>query len=139
MYSITKKISIGKKAVLQKDRFTNDETLPAAIARFTCCECGHENTAEISPYQSGFSIFQMYHEDKVLSKSELLNKGMATETSQRMLHYGELTINDLPTLYFGTNCTSCKATYFCVFGYGEKQPGLEVLQISGIWEYHELE
>ncbi|MDN3693257.1 hypothetical protein QWZ06_13675 [Chryseobacterium tructae] len=139
MYSISKKINIGKKASLQKDRFINNETLPAASAQFTCCECGHENTVEISPYQSGFPIFQIYHENKVLSKPELLKNGMVTETSQRMQYYGELTINDLPTLYFGTRCTSCSTPYFCVFGYGEKQPGLEVLQISGIWEYQEQE
>lgn len=139
MYSISKKIKTGKKILLQKDKFINEEAIPAAIVRFTCCECGHENTVEISPYHSGFPILQIYHEDKVLSKSELLNHQMINETSQRMQHYGELTVNDLPTLYFGTQCTACQTRYFCVFGYGEKQPGLEILKISGIWEYQELE
>ncbi|BAP31563.1 uncharacterized protein CHSO_2526 [Chryseobacterium sp. StRB126] len=139
MYSISKKIKIGNKALLQKDRFINDETIPAAVAKFTCCECGHENSVEISPYQSGFPIFQIYHEDKVLSKSELLKNQMVTETSQRMQHYGELTVNELPTLYFGTSCISCNTNYICLFSYGEKQPSLEILNISGIWEYQEVE
>ncbi|MBP2619164.1 hypothetical protein [Chryseobacterium jejuense] len=139
MYSISKKIKIGKKALVQKDRFINDETIPAAVTQFTCCECGHENTVEISPYQSGFPIFQIYNEDKVLSRSELLRNQMVTETSQRMQHYGELTVNDLPTLYFGTHCTSCSTNYICIFSYGEKQPSLEILNISGIWEYQEIE
>ncbi|WP_160137724.1 hypothetical protein [Chryseobacterium sp. c4a] len=139
MYSISKKISIGRKALLQKDRFINDETLPPATARFTCCECGHENTVQISPYQSGFPILQIYNEDKVLSRFELLKNQMISETSQRMQHYGTLTVNDLPTLYFGTNCTSCNTKYICIFSYGEKQPSLEILNISGIWEYQEVE
>lgn len=139
MYSISKKIKIGKKALIQKDRFINDEAIPAAVTEFTCCECGHGNTVEISPYQSGFPIFQIYNEDKVVSKSELLKNHMTAETSQRMQHYGELTVNDLPTLYFGTNCTSCNTNYICIFSYGEKQPSLEILNISGIWEYQEVE
>ncbi|MFP3831299.1 hypothetical protein [Chryseobacterium sp. SIMBA_028] len=139
MYSISKKISIGKKATIAKNKFINDETIPAAKTTFTCCHCTQENTIEISPYQSGFPIFQIYADDKVLSKAELLKHGMTTETSQRMQHFGELTVNDLPTLYFGTNCSSCSSTYICVFSYGEWQPGLEVLNISGIWEYKETE
>ncbi|MEJ5106958.1 hypothetical protein [Chryseobacterium sp. MYb328] len=139
MYSISKKIRIGKKALLKKDRFINDEAIPAAITQFACYECSHENLIEISPYQSGFPIMKIYHEDLVASKSELLKMGMVTETSQRMQHYGELTVNDLPTLYFGTTCTSCSTNYICIFSYGEKQPGLEILNISGIWEYQELE
>ncbi|UHO40294.1 hypothetical protein H5J24_10080 [Chryseobacterium capnotolerans] len=139
MYSISKKIKIGKKALIQKERFINDEAIPAAVTQFSCCECGQENTVTISPYQSGFPIFQIYNEDKVLSKSELLKNQMTTETSQRMQYYGELTVNDLPTLYFGTNCTSCNTSYICIFSYGEKQPSLEILNISGIWEYQEVE
>ncbi|SDI99219.1 hypothetical protein [Chryseobacterium jejuense] len=139
MYSISKKIKIGKKALLKKDRFINDDAIPAAIVQFTCSECNHENTVEISPYQSGFPILQIYNEGKVLSKSDLLGNQMTTETSQRMQHYGELTVNDLPTLYFGTHCISCNTNYICVFSYGEKQPSLEILNISGIWEYQEVE
>lgn len=139
MYSISKKINIGKKAVLAKDRFVNDEAIPAATTQFTCCNCHHENTVKISPYQSGFPIIQVYHEDNIIPKSELLKNGMVVATSQRMIHLGELTVNDLPTLYFGTDCSSCKSKYICVFSYGERQPGLEILQISGIWEYQKLE
>ncbi|WET50075.1 hypothetical protein PYS58_02870 [Chryseobacterium indologenes] len=139
MYSISKKIKIVKKALLTKERFINDEAIPAAVTQFSCCECGYENRIEISPYQSGFPILQIYQEDKVLSKSELLKHQMITETSQRMQHYGELTVNDLPTLYFGTRCSSCNTNYICIFSYGEKQPSLEILNISGIWEYQELE
>lgn len=139
MYSISKKIKIVNKALLQKDRFINDEAIPAAVTQFTCCKCGHENTVEISPYKSGFPIFQIYGEDKVMAKSELLKNQMTSQTSQRMQHYGELTVNDLPTLYFGTSCTSCNANYICIFSYGEKQPSLEILNISGIWEYQEAE
>ncbi|EJL75947.1 hypothetical protein [Chryseobacterium populi] len=139
MYSISKKIKIGQQAHMTKNIFTNDEIGQSAVTKFTCCNCGHENTLEIIPYKSGFPIFQVYNEDKVLSKNELLKNKMITETSHRMLHFGEVTVNDLPTLYFGTLCESCHAKYFGVFGYGEKQPGLTVLAISGIWKYEDLE
>ncbi|KFF12047.1 hypothetical protein IW15_10720 [Chryseobacterium soli] len=139
MYSISKKIGIREKASIAKTIFNKDETASPSVTTFTCCECGHENTIEIIPYQSGFPIFQVYHEDKVLSKDKLLKKGIVTETSQPMLFLGELTFHDLPTLYFGTDCESCHSKYFCVFNYGEKQPGLTLLEISGVWKYEELE
>jgi hypothetical protein len=139
MYSISNKISIHKKALTAKSSFINDEMIPAAVTTFTCCDCGHENTIEIIPYNSGFPILQIYQENKVLSKNELLKNGMVSETSKMMSHFGELTVNNLPTLYFGTGCSSCHAKYICVFSYGERQPGLTALNISGIWKYEELD
>lgn len=139
MYSISKKIKINTKALIAKSNFINAEIIPSAITQFTCCNCSHDNTIEIIPYESGFPIFQIYNEDNVLSKTELLKNGMVRETSPRMLHYGELTVSDQPTLYFGTDCQSCHSKYIGVFGYGEKQPGLTILDISGIWKYEELD
>ncbi|PIF45788.1 hypothetical protein CLU96_2801 [Chryseobacterium sp. 52] len=129
---------MGRQAIISKSFFSNDEIGHSAVTQFTCCECGHQNTIEIVPYESGFPIFQVYSEDQIASRSELLKNKIVTETSQRMLHFGELTVNDLPTLYFGTDCESCHSKYFGVFSYGEKQPGLTVLNISGIWKYEEL-
>jgi len=139
MYSISKKIGIREKAYVVKNIFSNDEIIPSAVTTFTCCDCSHQNSIEIIPYESGFPIFQIYHNDKVLSKNELLQYKIVTQTSNRMLHLGELTVNNLPTLYVGTRCTSCGSSYFCVFSYGEKQPGLTLLEISGVWKYEELE
>jgi len=138
MYSISEKINITGKSSVEKSIFINDEALPSAITIFTCCNCGNRNTIAIAPYESGFPVMQLYHEDKVLSKNELLEHGIASRTSQRMLHFGELTVNDLPTLYFGTACSSCHSKYICIFSYGEKQPGLMILSISGVWKYEEL-
>ncbi|REC78506.1 hypothetical protein DRF60_08615 [Chryseobacterium elymi] len=139
MHSISKKIKISKQAAIIKKHFSNDEIIPSAATKYTCCDCGHQNTIEIFPYETGFPILQIYNEDAVLSKSELLNNKIITETSQRMAHFGDLTVNDLPTLYFGTDCQVCHSNYICVFSYGEKQPGLTLLNISGIWKYEELE
>ncbi|HAO27052.1 MAG TPA: hypothetical protein DCQ68_03915, partial [Chryseobacterium indologenes] len=111
---------------------------PSVVTQFICCDCNHENSIEIIPYTSGFPIFQIYDRDHVLSKSELLNNKMVSETSPRMIHFGEVTVDDLPSLYFGTACKTCHSKYICVFGYGEKQPGLTILNISGIWKYKEL-
>ncbi|WP_126650852.1 hypothetical protein [Chryseobacterium aureum] len=138
MYSVSEKINITGKASVGKSTFINDEALPSATTTFTCCNCGSTNTIAIAPYESGFPIVQLYHEDKVISKDELLKHGIVNGTSQRMFHLGELTVNDLPTLYFGTDCSLCHAQYICVFSYGEKQPGLMPLYISGVWNYEEL-
>ncbi|MBL1221131.1 hypothetical protein JET18_09790 [Chryseobacterium sp. L7] len=139
MHSISKKIKIGNPISPAKNHFSNDEMIPSAATTFICVDCGHENAIEIIPYETGFPIFQLYHEDKVLSKSELLNNRMATKTAPGMLHFGEITVNNLPTLYFGTECKTCQSKYLCIFSYGEKQPGLTLLNISGIWKYEELE
>jgi len=139
MYSISEKINITGKASVEKSTFINDEALPSATTTFTCCHCGNKNTIAIAPYESGFPILQLYHEDKVLSKSELLQHGIVNGTSQSMFHFGEVTVNNLPTLYFGTNCSSCRSKYIGVFSYGEKQPGLMILTLSGVWKYEELQ
>ncbi|CAA7196238.1 hypothetical protein [Chryseobacterium potabilaquae] len=137
MYSISKKINITKPAFILQNIFRNDEIGSPTVIKFTCCDCNHENTIEITPYQSGFPILQIYKKDTVLSKNELLKNRMVSETSQGMLHFGEVTVNNLPTLYFGTTCSYCYSKYIGVFGYGETQPGLTSLVISGIWKYEE--
>ncbi|PTT74454.1 MULTISPECIES: hypothetical protein [unclassified Chryseobacterium] len=137
MYAITKKIQIVKKATVSKDTFINDEISPSAELKFICCNCTHENLVNITPYESGFPVFQLYHENKILSINDLLKNSMIKETQKNMLHAGEFTFNDLPTLYFGTDCGSCGIKYIVIFSYGEKQPGLEILSVSGIWEYAE--
>ncbi|SIS63192.1 hypothetical protein [Chryseobacterium gambrini] len=137
MYAITKKIQIVKKAVVSKNTFINDEISPSAELKFICCNCTHENLVKITPYESGFPVFQLYHENKILSINNLLNNSMIKETQKNMIHVGEFTFNDLPTLYFGTDCESCATKYIGIFSYGEKQPGLEILSVSGIWEYAE--
>jgi hypothetical protein len=83
MYSISNKINISKKAVLAKNTFINDETIPSVNTTFTCCSCGHENRIEITPYTSGFPILKVYQEDQVLSGNELLKNGMVSETPKR--------------------------------------------------------
>lgn len=138
MHSISKKIILGKKALVAKNYFSNEEIIPSAIVKFACNKCNHVNIVEITPYESGFPIFQIYNENKVLTKTDLLNNNMAAKTSPGRIHFGELTVNELPTLYFGTYCGSCQSKYIGVFSYGEKQPGLTILEISGIWEYEEL-
>ncbi|OVE56305.1 hypothetical protein [Chryseobacterium mucoviscidosis] len=137
MYAITKKIQIVNKADIPKDSFINNEISPSAKLKFICYKCSHENLLKITPYESGFPVFQLYHENKILSINDLLKNSMIKETQKNMLHVGEFTFNDLPTLYFGTDCESCAAKYIVIFSYGEKQPGLEILSVSGIWEYAE--
>lgn len=138
MHSISKKIKILQQAVVEKSSFINEEIGRSAQIRFSCCNCGQENVVKITPYESGFPVFQLYNNDLVLSKDELLSHKMITETQKNVLHFGELTVNNLPTLYFGAHCISCDAKYIGVFSYGEKQPGLTVLTVSGVWQYEEV-
>lgn len=138
MYSISKKILIEKQIAVEKDSFSNAEIGHSAAVNFKCCNCGHKNSVKITPYESGFPIFQLYNDEKVLAKKELLRNNIVSETAVNLLHFGELTVNNLPTLYFGTDCPSCHAKYICVFSYGEKQPGLTLLTISGVWKYNEI-
>ncbi len=137
MYSISNKISLLKQAPVAKSNFSNDEIIPSAVVQFSCCDCGHENTVEITPYETGFPVIQLY-EAKVLSGDELLKNRVVSETSQNMIHFGKLTVSNLPTLYFGTDCIFCNSKYICIFSYGEKQPGLTLLTVSGIWMYDEI-
>lgn len=139
MYSISKKITIGNQVFIPKNSFVNNEIYPSVEIRFSCCNCGHENSIEIKPYESGFPIFQIYDEGRVLSKNEMLENKLVSETDYKADYLGELTVNNLATLYFGTDCSSCHSKYIGVFSFGEKQPGLEILTISGIWSYKEIE
>jgi len=138
MYSISKKIFIEKQVPVEKNIFSNDEIGQLAEVKFKCSDCGEENTIKITPYETGFPVFQLYNQEKVLAKNELLGNKIVSETSRNSLHFGELTVNDLPTLYIGTDCPSCGSKYICVFSYGEKQPGLTLLTISGVWKYNEI-
>src|SRR5687768_15888816 len=104
MYSISKKIFIEKQVSVAKNTFNNAEIGNSAEVKFKCCNCDHENTVIITPYESGFPIFQLYNNEKVLAKHELLKNKIVSETTINLLHFGELTVNDLPTLYFGTAC-----------------------------------
>lgn len=135
MYSISNKILIEKRIPVEKDTFINAEIGELAGVKFSCCNCGLENSIKITPYETGFPVFQLYDDEKVLAKNELLSNKMVSETSKNSLHFGELTVNDLPTLYFGTDCHLCGSKYICVFSYGEKQPGITLLTISGVWKY----
>ncbi|WP_326981380.1 hypothetical protein VUJ46_14085 [Chryseobacterium sp. MYb264] len=135
MHSLAKKIQLVKQAFPTKTSFCNGETSPSAVTSFECCECGHQNPLKITPYESGYPIGLLYHKDQVISKEELLRHKLVTKTAKNFLHFGEFTVNNLPTLYFGISCTFCRTGYICIFSYGEKQPGLTLLTISGIWEY----
>lgn len=139
MYSISKKINIGEQAYVPKTVFRNEEADPYAAVTYTCRHCRHENTVKIASYTSGFPILQLYDEGRVVSGEELLKIGAVAETSKSRMHFGALTVSDLPTLYFGTGCQSCRSKYLCVFSYGEKQPGLTLLAVSGMWQYEEAD
>ncbi len=135
LYPISEKITVGTKAALEKELFINEEIGRSAEIQFTCCQCGNGNVIHLTPYESGFPVLQLYDQGKVLSEIDLLKNGMAEETSQDRRYLGKMTVDSLPTLYFGTDCQVCASKYIGIFSYGEQQPGLEMLKVSGIWNY----
>lgn len=135
MFKIKNKIEIQSSSPNADRIFRNEEINPFAASSFKCCKCGHHNEFKITPYETGFGFKEIYQENKVLSKKEVLEHRIATETSVWASYLGDLTVNNLATLYFGTACKNCHSNHIVVFCYGEQQPGLTILEISGVWCY----
>ncbi len=135
MYKIFEKIEIIKEAILPKKVFINKEITDSIICSFYCNSCLSKTQFIIEPFKAGFPFYEIYFEEKVLSDKEILINRIASVTSKFALNYGAYTVNNLPTLYFGMDCNSCGLTHIVVFSYGEKQPGLEICQISGVWSF----
>lgn len=79
MYSISEKINIKNKAIISRDVFANREMEQIVILYFKCTNCHHQNKIEITPYESGFPILEIYEGEKVLSRKELLENKMLTD------------------------------------------------------------
>jgi hypothetical protein len=135
MFRINNKIQLQSLSPNTNHVFRNEETNPFVSSSFKCCKCNHENKFKIIPYETGFGFLEIYQDNNVLSKEEILEKKIATETSSWASYLGDLTVNDLATLYFGMACEKCHSNHLIVFCYGEKQPGLVVLEISGVWNF----
>jgi hypothetical protein len=135
MFRIKNKIEIQGLCPNTDRVFRNEETSPFAASSFKCCKCGHENKFKITPYEAGFGFLEIYQDNKVLSKKEVLENRIAVETSGWASYLGDLTVNNLATLYFGTACGKCHSHRLVVFCYGEQQPGLTILKIAGVWYY----
>ncbi|MNS67492.1 hypothetical protein D3C72_1007470 [compost metagenome] len=136
MYRIDHTIRLLKAAAVDKKEFINEATRPSAWTQFHCTQCGEANPLLITPYESGFPILSLYDGTMPrLKQEELLEHKALQHTHQSMLHVGALTVRNLPTLYFGTDCHKCNTPHICIFGYGEQQPGLEILEVSGVWQY----
>ncbi len=135
MFRIFHKIKILKAAIVSENTFRNEQTDPSVQSSFKCCHCSKYNKINIVPYQTGFPFSEIYKNEKVLTAHEILDNGLATKTSDWAVYMGDFTIDNLPTLYFGVDCNFCNAKHIVVFSFGEKQPGLEICEISGVWEF----
>ncbi len=131
MEAITACSSVGEQVLCRPTQFYNDACY-SAKAKIQCT-CGCEVPLTITPYESGFPLAQLYHFQQLISVSQLVKRGMAKETAPFYGHFGDYTVNDLPTFYFKSTCSNCMQQLITVFSFGEQQPGLEVLTISGTW------
>lgn len=135
MFKISEKIKIVCADSNSNRIFSNEQIYPYAKSNFNCCYCEFNNEIKITPYETGFGFFEIYNNEKVLTKEEIITNKIAKKSSPWATYLGEITVNDLPTLYFGTLCKKCYSNHLVVFCCGEKQPGLVLLEISGVWKY----
>lgn len=135
MEAITTTSRVGDQLLCRPMTFYNDACYSATTN--LQCSCGNEEQISITPYESGFPLAQLYHYQQFISTSQLLARGMAKETAPFYHHLGAYTVNNLPTFYFKTVCEQCHQKRITVFSFGEQQPGLEVLTISGTWKLEE--
>lgn len=125
-------IRLLSQVSLPNHQFINEELWPAAITDFACLICLGRITIEIVPYRTGFD-FQVLHELGYLTEDQIVQANLAKESSKRLNKLGEYLVGNLPTLYFVKACPNCREKYLVVAGCGEKQPGLWLCQISGVW------
>lgn len=137
MYRIDNRIEVKEKVYVTKSTFINEETRPFVNTFFRCSLCNKENYLKIEPYKSGFPIMDLYSENEHFIE-DMLENNMVKETSKYYKHYGEYTVNELPTFYFGLECESCTSKYIVISSFGEKQPSLDICYISGVWKYIDL-
>lgn len=135
MEAITSMSRVGEQLLCRPTTFYNDACY-SAVTNLQC-SCGSEEQLSITPYESGFPLAQVYHFQELISTSQLLARGMAKATAPIYQHLGAYTVNNLPTFYFKTVCEYCHQKRITVFSFGEQQPGLEVLTISGTWKLEE--
>lgn len=133
MFTINDNIHVCQLANISEKKFINEQMNPSANSSFHCCKCSTENSFSITPYETGFPFLELYKNKNLLPEKEIVENKIAEKTSEWASYLGEYTVNDLPTLYSGISCINCSETHLLVFGYGEKQPGLSICEISGIW------
>ena len=136
MQPLHQSIQLQEAIALDKKRFINEEIYPQINQSFTCCVCQNKVNMQIQPFKTGSPLDTLYKGNKVLDTGTLIQHKIITKANHHSKHWGEFLHNDLPTLYFLAHCTNCKAgTYIGFFSYGEKQPGLDILSIAGVWKY----
>lgn len=134
MERIISKIRLIKKVELFKKLFVNDAIDKGIKTEYSCCNCNSQNEINIILYKTGFPFDELY-KNNILTGEDIINNKLAGITNERYMYLGKYTVNNLPTLYFNTECYKCSARFIVVFSYGEKQSGLEICEISGAWHY----
>jgi hypothetical protein len=55
--------------------------LTKLVIPYRCLICSCNNELLITPYKTGYGFLEIYSEDKVLSKDEIIRNKIATQTS----------------------------------------------------------
>lgn len=123
MNKIENNISIRRSADVVKKIFINKELFPKIESFFYCSNCQHKNNLLITPYKTGFPFNRLYTTG-ILTQEDIVKYRIAINLAY-----------SLPILYFSTTCEHCQKYFLVVFIFGEKQPGLDICEILGVWEY----
>ncbi len=131
---INKPFTILSRVLLPKSEYEGTEMFPKIEFNFYCNHCHNLIYVEIEPFKTGIALTNLYAQNSFIEKSELLRNGVAKLAKSWQSHLGDLVLFNIPALYLGLRCMTCKKKYLLVFGCGEVQPGRMLCQISGIWE-----
>lgn len=123
MNKIENKICLIRSADVVKKYFINKELIPKVESFFYCSNCQYKNKLSITPYKTGFPFNKLYTTG-ILSQEDIVKYRIAVNLAY-----------NLPILYFSITCEYCKKHFLVIFIFGEKQLGLDICEILGVWEY----
>jgi DNA-directed RNA polymerase subunit RPC12/RpoP len=131
---LAKKFRIQNKVLLPKRTWETKKVSKNVNDEFYCTECQEKIQFNIKPFQTGHPLSELYDEQSIIRKEELVRNNVAQKSYSWQSHLGELVINNKPALYDSISCPNCSSTYLLVFGFGESQPGRFTVEVSGVWK-----
>ncbi|HCO66657.1 MAG TPA: hypothetical protein DIT04_02720 [Dysgonomonas sp.] len=99
---------------------------------FPCIDCKERVNTDLL---NGYNDLEDLIAVNDMSKESVVKQGMA-QLRKKIYAYSGLFIvyNNLPAYYKIFLCNNCKNKHIAVFGFGESQPGRNLLYISGVWK-----
>ncbi len=126
---------LGKRVLDETDESWASHSANGQQVAYTCSHCHCKNKVYLGLYQTGYLVDQLFRTNTFITRAELIkNEAVRINSASDSKYLGELSLWRVPALYEQAACECCGQPFIVFFGYGEIQPGREVVQISGIWE-----